>query len=406
MVRVLQVTTHNITVKKLLLPLIDRLTEEGYEVTSACSPGQYATELTAQGYDVRTLDMERRLSLKNNLRTVLQLYQLMRRERFDIVHVHTPVAAALGRIAAWLARTPIVVYTAHGFYHHENMPWRKRMACIWAERVLGKGTDMLLTQSREDAATAVRDGIRPSNRVAWIGNGVDVAQFKNQLPSAEAKVSFGLPANAPVVGFLGPLVAEKGVLELLDGFQQAQKTVPDLHLLMAGDVINGDRDQRTKAIIRDKVQRSGLASYVLFPGYQEGITRFMSAIDVFALPSHREGMPRSIIEAMSSGKPVIASNIRGCREEVVHNVTGMLTPVGNVEGLAQAIVTITPDMDLAHRMGQEGQRRAEALFNEQDVLDRQLEVYQALVQQHLQETVERVSRRGQHRTDGEPVQGD
>jgi glycosyltransferase involved in cell wall biosynthesis len=88
---------------------------------------------------------------------------------------------------------------------------------------------------------------------------------------------------------------------------------------MAGDVINGDRDLGTKEIIRARVEKGELASRVIFAGYQEDITSFMRAIDLFALPSHREGMPRSIIEAMASGKPVVATNIRGCREEIVQN---------------------------------------------------------------------------------------
>lgn len=395
MVRVLQVTTHNITVKKLLLPLIDRLTEEGYEVISACCPGRYATELTAQGYSIRPLNMERRLSLRVSVRTVWQLYNLMRREQVDIVHVHTPVAAALGRIAAWLARIPIIIYTAHGFYHHEHMRWQNKRACIWAENILGKATDMLLTQSKEDALSAVQDGINSPDQVIWIGNGVNIEQFAGNAACPEAKESFGLPPFAPVVGFLGPLIAEKGVLELLDAFEQAYKVMPDLHLLMAGDVINGDRDLQTKAIIRGKLEGTELGDRVVCPGYQEDINRFMRSIDLFVLPSHREGMPRSIIEAMASGKAVVATNIRGCREEIDHTVTGLLVPVHDREALAHAMVQILADPDLSHNMGQEGQRRARACFNEKDVLDRQVWVYQHLVEQrlHQQDALPELGRR-------------
>ena len=102
MVRVLQVTTHDVTVKRLLLPLIGRLTDEGYQVTSACTPGRYIQELTAQGYVIKPVEMDRRITPLNNARSIWRLYRLMRQDLFDIVHLHTPLAAALGRVAARL----------------------------------------------------------------------------------------------------------------------------------------------------------------------------------------------------------------------------------------------------------------------------------------------------------------
>ena len=382
-VRVLQVCARDVTVQKLLLPLIDRLTVEGYEVVSACTPGRYTPALMAQGYSMRAVNVDRRITPWANSRSIWELYRLIRRERLDIVHVHTPVAAALGRIAARMAGVPIIIYTAHGFYHHENMRWRNRQVCVWTERLLGKATDTLLTQSQEDALSAVQDGIRPDGKVAWIGNGVDMTQFQPGPPRPEAKASFGIPPAAPVVGFMGPIIAEKGVLELVEGFEQALKSVPDAYLLMAGDVINGDRDLRTKEIIRARIEKAKLASRVIFAGYQEDISSFMQAIDLFVLPSHREGMPRSIIEAMASGKPVVATNIRGCREEIVHNVTGLIVPLRDGEALGKAMARILSDPALARRMGDAGRQRVEARFDERLVLDREVQVYQKLVEEKL-----------------------
>jgi glycosyltransferase involved in cell wall biosynthesis len=385
MVRVLQVCAQDVTVQKLLLPLIDQLKAEGYQVTSACSPGRYTPSLVARGYSMRPVNIDRRITPWANARSVWELFRLIRREKFDIVHVHTPVAAALGRLAAWLAGVPIVIYTAHGFFHHENMRPRNRQACVWVERLLGRTTDMLFTQSQEDALSAVQDRIRPSDKVQCIGNGVDVTAIQPGPSRSEAKTSFGIPPTAPVVGFMGPIIAEKGVVELVQGFEQAINAVPDAYLLMAGDVINGDRDLATKEIIRAKVAQGQLASRVVFAGYQEDISGFLQAIDLFALPSHREGMPRSIIEAMASGKPVVATDIRGCREEIVHDVTGMLVPLRDGEALGRAMARILSDPELGRRMGQQGRQRAEELYDEQRVLDRQVTAYWSLVQRVLPE---------------------
>ena len=387
MIRVLQVASRDFTVVKLMLPLIDRLTEEGFQVTIACNPGRYTQELTAKGYSIKSADMYRRITPLNNARSIWQLYRLMRREHFDLVHVHTPIAAALGRVAALMARVPIIMYTAHGFYFHENMRWHMRKAWISIEKLLGRYmTDMLFTQSREDATTAVQEGICPKDRVVWIGNGVDTTRFTVD-PSTSVKESFGLPTSASVIGFIGPLVAEKGVLELLEGFRQALRAMPNLYLLVGGDTIDGERDKKTKEMIRGLVEDEGLASRVMFTGIVEDVPKFMRAIDLFVLPSHREGMPRTIIEAMASGKPVVATNIRGCREEVVHETTGLLVPVSNSERLSEAMVRILSDPSLARRMGNEGRRRAETLFDERDVLDRQLLIYRQLVKRRLNQSI-------------------
>jgi len=120
-IKVLQITALDIAVKQFLLPLIDRLAGDGYQVHIACSNGQYVPELQAHGYVVHTFSIERRINPVSNARSLWSLYRIMRKERFDIVHVHTPVAAALGRVAASIASVPIVLYTAHGFYFHEHM---------------------------------------------------------------------------------------------------------------------------------------------------------------------------------------------------------------------------------------------------------------------------------------------
>ena len=196
MIRVLQVASRDFTVVKLMLPLIDRLTEEGFRVTVACNPGRYTQELTAKGYSIKSVDMYRRITPLDNARSIWQLYRLMRREHFDLVHVHTPIAAALGRVAAFMARVPIIMYTAHGFYFHENMRWHMRKAWISIEKLLGRlMTDVLFTQSREDAATAVQEGICPKDRVVWIGNGVDIKRFAIEPSTSAAKESFGLTSK-------------------------------------------------------------------------------------------------------------------------------------------------------------------------------------------------------------------
>jgi len=307
----------------------------------------------------------------------------MKKEQFDIVHVHTPVAAALGRVAAWAARVPVVIYTAHGFYFHEHMLGWTRRFVVWLEKLLCRITHLVFTQSYEDALTVVREGICPEEKVLWIGNGVDIERFAVEPSSNGAREALGLCAQDKVVGFVGRIVREKGILELIQAMRPVVESVPDAKLLLVGDTLDSDRDREAMRAIGCLLDQDDLASRVLLAGFVEDIPRIMAAIDLLALPSYREGMPRTIIEAMASGKPVVATDIRGCREEVVHGLTGLLVPIKSPDALAEAIVSVLSNPELARQMGAEGRRRACELFDECIVLNKQVKAYAEIIQKKL-----------------------
>jgi len=375
-IKVLQVAAIDTTVHFLLKPLLERLRKEGYNVHVACSPGPRLLKLEKQGYFVHPVPIARKVAPLSNVQSLWRLYRLMRRERFDIVHVHTPVAAALGRIAAKLARVPMVVYTAHGFYFHELMSRWKRRLIISIERALGQRcTDLLLTQSAEDADTAVREKIVAKERVVWIGNGVDPQKFVRP-PSETLRTKLGFTSENRVIGFIGRLVREKGVVELFEAMTRVATQFPKARLLVVGDTLKSDRDTHAIARLNRIITSERLDDVVKFTGFRDDTPDLLAIMDVFVLPSHREGMPRAILEAMAAGRPVIATNIRGCREEVIHDVTGLLVDVGDSEALAEAVIKVLSDEGLALRMGQAGRKRVEEEFDEEIVLQRQLDVYQ------------------------------
>lgn len=379
-IKVLQVTAVDITIKYLLLPLIDRLEKEGYNVQVVSSPGRYTDELKQDGYVINKVDIGRKIRPISNLKAILALYKLIKSEKFDIVHVHSPLAAMLGRIAAKMARVPVVIYTAHGFYFHENMRKEKRRLVIWMEKILGRAcTNILLLQSGEDRATAVKEGISLSQNAVWISNGVDINKFKPGSPDEKLRSSFGIKKEDKVVGFAGRIVKEKGIEELVMAVGIIKKHVPSVKLLIAGDTLGSDRDKGTKEKIKNIIAKNNLKENVIFAGQRNDMPRIYALMDVFVLPSFREGMPRSILEAMASAKPVVATDIRGSREEVARGVTGKIVPVGEVNPLAGAITEILLDKKLAIKMGEAGRKRVEEEFNEEMVLDKEIEVYKRLV---------------------------
>jgi len=300
------------------------------------------------------------------------------------VHAHTPVAGALGRLAARLAGVRLIVYTSHGFYLPESSSPLRRRFFLGIERFLGQRcTDYLFTVSDEDRELAISEKIAPAERVLWThGVGLDTARYGRVLRQPQKTAlrrSLGLAPQDRVIGFIGRLVREKGIEELLLALAQVLERFPNAKLLLIGETPPSERDRGTARRIAQIIRENQLESSVRLVGFRRDIPQLLALLDLFVLHSHRAGMPRSLLEAMAAALPVVASDIRGCREEVVDGMTGLLVPVRDVSGLAQAIMRLLSDGELARKMGQAGRERARRLFDDRVVLERQIEVYRRLL---------------------------
>jgi glycosyltransferase involved in cell wall biosynthesis len=368
-VKIAQLAAVDFTMAHFLLPLMTAERDAGHEVVGICSDGPLLERVRAAGFRIEPVEIARSFNIARHARAICALTRLFRRERFDMVHVHTPVAALLGRIAAWRAGVPVVVYTAHGFYFHEHMPAHERAFHVALEWLAGRRTDVLFTQAEEDAAAARRLGLCRTGRIHAIGNGVDPARFAPRDPAIRARLRTELGAREDeiVVLMVGRLVAEKGYGELLRAMRDVAATLWIVGERLASDHAT-DIDAELDAAKRDPAR----AQRVRFMGYRTDVPDLMAAADIFTLPSHREGMPRSIIEAMMSGLPVVATDIRGSREEVVPESTGLLVPVRDEPALATALNRLAADAGLRRRMGEAGRARALAQYDEAVVIGRQL----------------------------------
>jgi len=384
--KVLQICAVDFTVRNFLYRLIRFLERQGFEVTVACTPGEFTDELRREGINLHGISISRNLNIFHHCKSFVKLYSFMRLHSFDIVHTHTPIASIIGRIAARLAGVPIVLYTAHGFYFHDRMKPSLRRFHILLEKFAAAFCDFIFTQSEEDRQTAIKLGICPPEKIEWIGNGVDLQRF-NPASVASADLDrlrrdLDLERDCRVVGIIGRLVREKGYFEFFDAAARIIKDLPHTYFLVIGDALSSDYDASKNELIQH-IESLGIKEHVRFTGMRGDIPELLSLVDVYTLPSYREGMPRSIIEAMAMSKPVIATDIRGCREEVVHKETGFLVPVGDSLALTEAILELLRHPELARRFGKNGRQRAIELFDEEKVLDRQMDVYKRLIKQKI-----------------------
>lgn len=367
--KIAQLCAVDFSLKHFLLPLMQAMADAGHDVVGICADGPLLADIRAAGFRVETIPFERSYNLIAHRRACKALLELFARERFDLVHTHTPIASVIGRLAARKAGVPRIAYTAHGFYFHDRMPAWKRAPFVALERYAGLVTDVLFTQSQEDAETARRLRLCRTGEVMAIGNGVDPARFSPDADMRRAiRAQLGVADDRPVIMMVGRLVAEKGYPELIEAMRQV-----DAELWIVGERLASDHASAVAQVLNAAESDPILQSRVRLLGYRRDIPDLLRAADIFTLPSHREGMPRSIIEAMMTGLPVVATDIRGSREEVIEGETGLLVPVGDSDTLAGALHRLAGSSALRDSMGQAGRNRALELYDERKVIDRQLD---------------------------------
>lgn len=378
--KILQVCAIDLSVDALLKPLIKRSMEEGFEVHNACSDQGRFKALRSEGLTMIDVPIAREINPASNLKSILSLYRLMKSERYDIVHVHTPVAALLGRVAAKLAGVKTVVYTAHGFYFHDEMTRRQYNLFLDIEKYAARWmTDWLLLQSREDFELAIEHKFKRPERTLHLSNGVDIwSKFNPELILDTTKNdlmrSIDIKEDDIVFSFIGRLVREKGIFELVEAFKRIVERCPSAKLLLIGGLLDSERDQESY----NKLMQDLNHPNIHYLGFRSDTPELLSISDCFVLPSHREGLPRSIIEAMAMETPIIASNIRGCREEVFHGENGFLFEKENVDDLVRVMETIAVDSDARERFGKRSRKIAEELFDEEKVLQKQINLFKRL----------------------------
>jgi glycosyltransferase involved in cell wall biosynthesis len=378
-VRVAHIATSDASLRYLLLNQLEHYREAGYEVIGISRSGDDVAALEAAGIRFIEAPLSRSIGPLGDLVALYRLFRILQKERLTVVHTHTPKAGLLGQYAALFARVPLRVHTIHGLYFPGFMKPEARFLYVLLERVTMRFSRLNFSQNPEDIPVAIAEHICRADRIEQVGNGIDLRRFESSrfTPEHRAKTraALGLSSEHIVVGMVARLVEEKGWLEMLRAAAILKAKDARVRFVFVG----GFEPAKKDAIRAEALREHGIDDVAQFLGHRTDVHDLYAAMDVFALPSHREGFPRAPMEASAMGIPCVVTDVRGCRQTVDDGVTGFVVPVRSPELLAEAIDKLVQSEPLRRTLGAGARKKAVAEFDERTVITRILAAYDRLI---------------------------
>lgn len=347
-----------------------------FEVVAVADDSGVLQEV-AEREGVRTIavPMRREISIAADCRSLVALYKLFRRERPHIVHSNTPKASLLSMVAAWATRVPHRIYlvtglrfeTTHGILRF-ILKTMERITCLCATKVIPEGDGVKDTLRRENITLKPLQKIHNGNI-----NGIDLEHYARTPEVVQRATEIRDGSEDFTFIFIGRMVRDKGINELVAAFDRLNREFPATKLLLVGK-FEDELDPvlpKTKQMIEKNPK-------IEFAGYQNDVRPYFAAADVAVLPSYREGFPNVVIQAGAMGLAQIVTDINGCNEVVVDGRNGLIVPKQNEEALYEAMRRLTTDRELTARMAASARELIASRFRQQDVWNELLKMYKSL----------------------------
>lgn len=361
------ISTIPTTIKAFFGSQLSYLAENGYDITvitsSAVSAQDYGGSLP-DCIKLRTVKMSRTISPLADFRAFSEILKIIKEGDFDIVQYVTPKAALLGSVASWRTKVPVRLYLMWGLYYVTQTGFKKFIFKT-IEKIVCKCSTAIAPDSKGNVELAVEEGLCKADKIGVVGqgsaNGVDTERFDPVRLSEDGKRirnELNIPEEAKVFGSIAAIVRDKGVNELIEAFDAVSKSNPDAYLLYIG--------QTTE---KDPVKDSTLETMknnpkIMHLGWQTEPEIYLAAMDVFVLPTYREGFGVVNVEASAMALPVISTDVPGPQESIVNGETGILVPVKEVQPLVQAMKKLYDSPLYARELGQAGRRRVQECYEQ------------------------------------------
>jgi len=373
---------HDFNLYRFRMPVMVALRERGAQVWAISPPGEYSPRFREHGIEFVPISLDRKTF--NPLKawvTVNQLRAILRELRPNVLHTSTLRPNVYGALAGWLAGVPVIVCTVEGLGTlYTNHDWKTRLL-RWevekATRLALRAADAIIFLNPDDQRYYLsRKLCSPEQARLIVSAGIDVKMFSPGRFSLDERQRLrrerGFSPDAVVVTMIARLIAPKGVREFL---QAAERLNGKACFVLIGEPDPGNLDSLTWEEIQEYVQRG----IVLAPGWQKDVIPWLAITDIFVLPSYREGTPVTVLEAMAMGLPVVATDVPGCREAVVHGETGFLVPPRDVDKLTLAIQHLMEEPELRQRMGRAGRARVVQHFAVERIVEQYIGLYAELL---------------------------
>jgi len=382
-VKICHIVSVDITLKFMLLNQLKFLQRQGYKVYVVCSPGKWLKDIENHDIKIKTINIKRKISPISDFIVFWKLFFYFKKEKFHIVHTHTPKPEIYGQIAAKLAGVPIIIDTLHGFDLSTDVSYFSKKIFTLLQKFAARYSDVIFSVSKEVIQRATEERICKPYLLKYLGRDIDTDRFNPERFSKEfilnKKKQLEIDPNKKIIGIVARLVGEKGYLELFKAFRKVLDRFPNTLLLVTGPKEPEKRD----AIDPKIVKRYNIQNNVIFLGERADVDEIYLLMDIFVLPTHREGVGASILEASAMERPIVATNTGGCPEAVDDGKTGILIPLKDIEKLSQAIIYLLNNPEEAKQMGRLGREKILREFSQELVSDRMKIEYERLIKEKL-----------------------
>ncbi len=366
------IATVDVHIYAFHIPFMKMLERMGFEVEVLCANTGFVERVRREGFIVHEIPFSRNPLSLTNLKAFLILKGIIRKKQYRMLHVHTPVAGFLGRLAGRMAGVTCIIYTTHGFHFHEYGSKLRNFLYYRLEKFAGRFTDILITINTDDYKIAKEKNLTPKGKVLYIkGVGVDTGKFCPTEREQELKKTYATSIrfnkDTPILIIIAELIKRKNIVDAIRAVKLLEGK--EFKLLIAG---NGPLKNELVSLVTDLE----LNKKVFFLGRRDDVPEILQVSKMLLLTSIHEGLPRAILEAMAMEKPVVAYNIRGVRDLVVDGETGFLVPFGDIRALAEKISFLLDNPIIAEEMGKKGRSRIIGQFDLETVLRQMKEVYE------------------------------
>lgn len=354
-----------------------RVLKKGFDIEFVSSPGRkldYFSDL--EGVISHSVLMNREISILQDIRSLFKLIKLLKKIKPDIIHGNTPKGGFLSMVAGWFVRVPHRIYCVHGLRYQGAKGFKRRLLITMEKFACKLATDVF-TVSFGVKKTLKEDGISNKDvNIIWNGsvNGIDTDYFSvSQIDSSAMKKQLKLTSDNFVFGFVGRLVKDKGVNELIQAFLGINKKYPHTKLLLVGSFEEADPvEPETKSEIENNEN-------IIYVGFQREIRLYLNLMDLFTFPSYREGFGISLMEAAAMNVPAISSNISGCNEIIKDGYNGKLISSKSAIELQEAMETFLLNPELVKSMSSVSRKYVDDRYNQKKLWEKALEYYLKLV---------------------------